>query len=106
MLGVVGVGGKILWGFLSDRIGRKATYTIGNVCLILGITFLIIFDISPSSSLPYFYALFFGMGYAVVATLPPLVTADFFSGQVSLNLAPVPGRPISMATPTWPVTKR
>jgi MFS family permease len=29
----------------------------------------------------YFFPIFFGMGYASTATLPPLITADFFEGR-------------------------
>ncbi len=81
IVGIVSIGGKILWGALSDRIGREITYTMGIICSILGMLWLILFNLFPTSSLPYFYAIFFGMGYAVQATLPPLITADFFEGQ-------------------------
>jgi MFS family permease len=81
IVGVVSIGSKILWGVLSDKIGREVTYTIGVTCSISGIIFLIVFNIFPCSSLPYFYAFFFGMGYAVTAALPPLITADFFEGK-------------------------
>jgi len=81
ILGIVSVGGKIFWGVLSDRIGRESTYTAGIICLAIGISLLIIYDISPRFFLPYSYAFFFGMGYAATATLSPLITADFFSGK-------------------------
>jgi MFS family permease len=81
ILGIVSVGGKIFWGVLSDRIGRENTYTAGIICLTLGISFLILYDISPRFFLPYSYAFFFGMGYAATATLSPLIAADFFSGH-------------------------
>jgi len=81
IVGVVSIGSKILWGALSDKIGREITYTIGINCSILGMLVLILFNLFPSSSLPYFYAIFFGMGYAVQAALPPLITADFFEGH-------------------------
>jgi MFS family permease len=81
IVGIVSLGGKILWGTLSDKIGREITYTMGIICSILGMLWLILFSLLPSSSLPYFYAIFFGMGYAVQAALPPLITADFFEGQ-------------------------
>ena len=81
IVGIVSIGGKILWGTLSDRIGREITYTMGIVCSILGMVGLILFSLFPTSNLPYVYAIFFGMGYAVQATLPPLITADFFEGQ-------------------------
>jgi MFS family permease len=81
MVGITSMGGKILWGSLSDKIGREMTYTIGVACTVCGITFLIAFHILSSPSFPYFYAFFFGMGYAVSATLAPLITADFFEGR-------------------------
>ena len=81
IVGIVSLGGKILWGTLSDKIGREITYTMGITCSVLGMLFLIVFNLFPSSGLPYFYAFFFGMGYAVHAALPPLITADFFEGQ-------------------------
>lgn len=81
ILGIVSVGGKILWGVLSDRIGREITYTAGIICLALGISLLIIYEMSPRFFLPYSYAFFFGMGYAATATLSPLIAADFFAGH-------------------------
>jgi MFS family permease len=81
IVGIVSLGGKILWGTLSDKIGREITYTMGIICCILGMLWLTLFNLLPSSNLPYFYALFFGLGYAVQAALPPLITADFFEGQ-------------------------
>lgn len=81
MVGLVSMGGKILWGTLSDRIGREKTYTIGISCAACGMVVLILFNLFHFPSLTYFYALFFGMGYAATAALPPLVTADFFEGR-------------------------
>jgi MFS family permease len=65
IVGVSSVGAKILWGTLSDRIGREVTHTIGVCCSICGMIFLIVFAVHPFSPLPYFYGVFFGMGYAV-----------------------------------------
>jgi len=81
-VGVVSIGGKIIWGVLSDKIGREVSYTAGIICIMVGMISLILFDLFSSSSLPYFYAFFFGIGYAVQAALPPLIMADFFEGRV------------------------
>jgi len=81
IIGVVSIGGKIFWGTLSDRIGREITFTLVIACSICGILLLITFPIFSSPYIPYFYALFFGMGYAGTAVLPPLITADFFEGR-------------------------
>ncbi len=81
IIGIVSVGAKILWGALSDKIGREITYTVGVICSIIGMIFLILFNSLPISRLPYFFAFFFSMGYASAAALPPLITADFFEGR-------------------------
>jgi MFS family permease len=81
MIGIVSIVGKILWGTLSDRIGREVTYTLVMVCSICGILLLIIFPILSSPYIPYFFAIFLGMGYAGAAVFPPLITADFFEGR-------------------------
>jgi len=81
IIGIVSIGSKILWGVLSDKIGREITYTIGMACSIFGMITLIVFSIFPSPILTYFFSLFFGMGYSVTAALPPLITTDFFEGR-------------------------
>jgi MFS family permease len=80
IIGIVSVGGKILWGALSDKIGREVTYTLGVICLVIGMIFLILFNSLPVSSFPYLFAFFFSMGYSSGSALPPLITADFFEG--------------------------
>ena len=80
MIGIVSIGGKIIWATLSDRIGREITYTLVTACCICGVSSLIIFPTVSSPYIPYFYAVFFGMGYAGFSVLPPLITADFFEG--------------------------
>ena len=81
IVGLVSVGGKILWCGISDKIGREITYTMGTGCTICGLVVLILFDSFHLLGLPYFYAVFFGLGYAVTAALPSLITADFFEGE-------------------------
>jgi MFS family permease len=81
IVGIVSLGSKILWGVLSDKIGREITYTIGITVYIFGMITLILFSFFPSSGLIYFYSVFFGMGYSVTASLPPLIIADLFEGH-------------------------
>ncbi len=81
IVGIVSLGGKILWGTLSDKIGREITYTMGAACFLIGLITLILFSVLSSPVLIYFFPIFFGMGYASTATLPPLITADFFEGR-------------------------
>ncbi|MFB3886618.1 MAG: MFS transporter [Thermodesulfobacteriota bacterium] len=80
IIGIVSVGGKILWGALSDKIGREVTYTLGMICVVLGMIFLILFNSLPVSIFPYCFAFFFSLGYASGSALPPLIAADLFEG--------------------------
>ncbi len=81
MIGIVSIGAKIIWGILSDKIGREITYTIGIACSVCGMISLIAFTSFTHHSIPYFYAISFSLGYAVVTALPPLIAADFFQGK-------------------------
>jgi len=81
LIGIMSLGGKILWGGLSDRIGREITYTTGIACSMLSMIFLILFTVFLLPTMMYFFSLFFALGYAVTATHPPLITADIFGGQ-------------------------
>lgn len=81
MLGIVSMGGKILWGILSDRKGREVTYLMAACCAVCGLASLIAFNIFVFPFLPYSYAFFFGLGYAGSAALPAIITADFFAGK-------------------------
>jgi MFS family permease len=81
LIGIMSVGGKILWAGLSDKIGREITYTMGIACSMLSMILLILFSVFPLPTMMYFFSLFFALGYAVTATHPPLITVDIFGGQ-------------------------
>ena len=81
LTGIVSIAGKVFWGTLSDKIGREATYGLVVSCSTCGLLSLIFFANRPLSSLPFLYAVFFGLGYAGIASLAPLITADFFAGR-------------------------
>ena len=81
LVGLVSIVGKIFWGTLSDKSGREMAFTLVAACAICGALLLIAFTRFPSMMIPYLYALFFGMGYAGLAALVPIMTADFFAGS-------------------------
>jgi len=81
LIGIMSLGGKILWAGLSDKVGREITYTMGIGCSMLSMILLILFSVFPLPTIMYFFSLFFALGYAVTATHPPLITADIFGGQ-------------------------
>ncbi len=79
-IGVVSIAGKIAWGGLSDMIGREVTYLAGMVCSVSGIASLIVFNAFPNTTISYVFAILYGLGYAAVTALTPLIAADIFEG--------------------------
>ena len=81
LVGLFSVGGKILWGYLSDRWWVEATYLAGIAFLIAGIlTLMRVGPTSPAWGL-YGYAILMGLGYAVSPAMTPVLSARFFSGR-------------------------
>ncbi|HYL80000.1 MAG TPA: MFS transporter [Candidatus Acidoferrum sp.] len=78
--GLVSIAGKIGWGILSDRTGREPAYALAFGCVMASIGALGLAGAHPASLLPYLYALLIGLGYAVMAPVPPAVASDLFGG--------------------------
>ena len=72
---------RIFWGWLSDRIGREMTFTIGIMILCISISILILFEAIKVRGLIYVFLVFFGMGWAVAAPIFMTTSADLFSGR-------------------------
>jgi MFS family permease len=80
IVGVASVAGKAGWGALSDRAGRELTYTLAFGCVALSVALLALAGTYPRTLLPYGYAVFVGVGYAVTAPLTPAIASDLFGG--------------------------
>jgi len=79
LVGIMGSVGKILFGYLSDRIGREKAFTIGAGCAFLGV--LNLMSVRPGLEvLLYGYAVLFGLGYGAIAPIFPARAADLFQG--------------------------
>jgi MFS family permease len=79
-VGLVSIVGKIGWGTLSDRTSRLLAYSLAFACVALSVGGLVLAGRYPTSSLPYLYAVLIGIGYAVMAPVPPAFTNDMFAG--------------------------
>lgn len=80
ILGIAGSGGKILFGYLSDRLGRERVVSLGGVVTAVGILCLMGMT-WVKGPMPLLFAIFFGLGYGAVAPLFPSVSADIFLGN-------------------------
>lgn len=80
VIGITSIPGKILWGSLSDRIGRELTYTLGLTCTLLGVLCLAAVGSVPGLMLPLAFAVLLGVGYAANAPIIPAAARDLFAG--------------------------
>jgi len=82
MVGIISSIFRIFWGWLSDRIGRELTYTLGIVCSCLGAGSLLLFEIYGSVFFTYSFLVLFGMGWGAAAPVFMTVAADLFKGRI------------------------
>jgi sugar phosphate permease len=71
--------GKLLFGYMSDRIDKTFVMLIAVLNLIIGL--LILRFSGPDNLSLYLYAAVFGIGFSGTFTLIQLVIAEFFSGR-------------------------
>ena len=81
MVGVVSTVFRIFWGWLSDRIGREMTFTLGMLCACMGAGSLLLLEAMEAKGFIYPFFIFFGMGWAVTAPIFISVAADLFKGK-------------------------
>jgi MFS family permease len=73
---------RIFWGWLSDRIGREITFTLGMICASIGVGFLLLIERTGARGFIYPFALFFGIGWGVSAPMFMSTAADLFKGRI------------------------
>jgi len=74
--------GRIAWGSISDRIGRKQTITL--MAILQGITMLVTYHVFISFGLAYGFivaAALIGFNYGGSFALFPAITADYFGNK-------------------------
>ncbi len=84
MVGLVGLlasFGTILFGSLSDRVGRESGYSIASISQFLGILLLILMEGSPLKWLLYVFVILYGVGYGGISAITAAATGDIFSGK-------------------------
>jgi len=70
----------ILFGLLSDRVGRRIMYAVGSICLLTAILILNNLSSLNLSAWLFVYALALGLGEGSRASLVTAVATDLFPG--------------------------
>jgi len=81
IVGIMGSCGKILWGTVSDRIGRESTYLIAFICGTVGVGALLTIQAGSPGWMLYAYGAIYGLCYGVSAVLCPVMMGDIFQGK-------------------------
>lgn len=79
--GALSVGFRFFWGWFSDRRGREIAFTLGMICLTLGVLFLLLFETIRTRSILYLFAGCFGSGWGSTAPLFMSIAADLYKGK-------------------------
>ena len=81
LVGIISLGLRIFWGWLSDRIGREPTFSIGIFFVALASLSLTSIEQTDRTWMAYFFAVFLGMGWGVTAPMFVAIAADLFQGR-------------------------
>ncbi len=81
MMGIASIFGRLLFGYLADRMKREVVFTLVQLVSSLGIGFLLILQDYPFPQFLYGYALFYGLGQGSRALVLSSIFADIFLGE-------------------------
>ncbi len=73
--------GRVIFGFIADRLSKQAAYTLNIGMTVVGVGALMILRDPSQAWLLYIYVIFFGIGFGSRAVIFSALTADIFSGK-------------------------
>jgi MFS family permease len=81
LIGFVRIGGTVLWGLVSDKLGRDHTYAIAIVVTLAGLGGLIAMSGTSPMWFVYLAAVLYSIGHSAGNPTYGSVIADIFSGR-------------------------
>ncbi|HEY7221451.1 MAG TPA: MFS transporter [Candidatus Binatia bacterium] len=81
LAGITSSFGRVIFGFIADRLSKQAAYTLNILMTIIGVGALMILRHPSQAWLLYIYVIFFGIGFGSRAVIFSALTADIFSGK-------------------------
>jgi MFS family permease len=73
--------GRVIFGFIADRLSKQAAYTLNVAMTVVGVGALMILSDPSQVWLLYIYVVFFGIGFGSRAVIFSSLTADIFAGK-------------------------
>ena len=81
LLGVVSIGGRLMFGYLADFMNRRMVFTWVQIISAFGIFALLAMDDASTHWLLYAYAVCYGLGQGSRALVLGAISADIFHGR-------------------------
>lgn len=81
LIGFVRIGGTVVWGHVSDTLGRDGAYAIATLVTLAGLGWLIAIDPGSALGSVYFGAVLYSIGHSAGNPTYGSVIADIFSGR-------------------------
>lgn len=81
LAGITSSFGRVIFGFIADRLTKQAAYTLNIAMTVVGVGALMILSNPGQVWLLYVYVIFFGIGFGSRAVIFSSLTADIFSGK-------------------------
>ena len=81
LAGITSSFGRVIFGFIADRLSKPAAYTLNVAMTVVGVGALMILSDPSQIWLLYVYVIFFGIGFGSRAVIFSALTADIFSGK-------------------------
>jgi MFS family permease len=81
LIGFVRIGGTVLWGFVSDKLGRDPTYAIAILVTLAGLSCLIAMSGTSPLWFVYLAAVLYSIGHSAGNPTYGALIADIFSGR-------------------------
>ena len=81
LIGFMRIGGTVLWGFVSDRLGRDKAYGIATLIALAGVACLIGIGSSSPPWFVYTFAILYGIGHSAGNPTYGALIGDIFGGS-------------------------
>ncbi len=81
LMGFMSSLGRIVFGTISDWIGRESAATLSFACTAAGTIALLLLEVRPHAGWLYAYALLFGLGFGARGPIITALAAELFAGR-------------------------